>query len=148
MASSILSKLPPSTGPTVIASSKSKLWRSSVAKRSAPPSTVSATSAGPGLLKPHPRGRLPHPQHPRRHARDDGVRRHVARDHRVRPDHRVVADGHAAEDAGAVADPDVVAHAHVALVDPLEPYRAVHLDHAVVEVDQHHAVGYHALAAD
>src|ERR671911_66625 len=148
MASSIWSKLPPSTGPPVTASSKSKLWRSSVAKGSAPPSTVSAASARPVLLKPHPRRRLAHPQHARRHAGDDRVGGYVARDHRVRPDHRVVADGHAAEDAGAVADPDVVAHAHVALVDPLEPYRAIHLDHAVVEVDQHHAVGDHALAAD
>ena len=93
-------------------------------------------------------GRLAHAKDARGHARDDGVGRHVARDHRVRADHGVVADRHAAQDAGAVADPDVVAHAHVALVDALEPDRAVHLDHPVVEVDQHHAVGDHALAPD
>src|SRR4029453_1260476 len=84
----------------------------------------------------------------RGHARDHGVGGHVARDHGIRAYHRVVAYGDSAQDAGAVADPDVVPHAHVALVDALEAYRAVHLDHAVVEVDQHHPVRDHALAPD
>ena len=48
----------------------------------------------------------------------------------------------------AVADPDVVRDAHVALVDPLHADRALHLGDAVVEVDQHHAVGDDALAPD
>src|SRR6185437_3373282 len=65
-----------------------------------------------------------------------------------RPDDRVVAHRGAAEDAGAVADPAVVADAHVALVDALQADRALGLDHPVVEVDQHHAVGDDALAAD
>ena len=60
----------------------------------------------------------------------------------------VVADRRAAQEAGAVADPDVVADAHVALVDALLADRALDLDDAVVEVDQHHAVGDDALAAD
>ena len=60
----------------------------------------------------------------------------------------VVADRDAAQDAGAVADPAVVADVHVALVDPLQPDRALDLDDAVVEVDQHHAVGDDALAPD
>src|SRR5262249_34163429 len=54
----------------------------------------------------------------------------------------------AAQDAGAVADPAVVADLDVALVDPLQADRALDLDDAVVEVDHHHAVGDHALAAD
>src|SRR5204863_2730937 len=58
------------------------------------------------------------------------------------------ADGHATQDAGAVADPDVVADTHVALVDALEAHRSVDLDDAVVEVDQHHAIGDHALSPD
>src|SRR5215216_1798937 len=101
-----------------------------------------------GLPEAHACGCLSHPQDARGHARDDGVGRHVARDDRARADHGVVADRHAAQDAGSVADPHVVAHAHVALVDALEPDRPVHLDHSVVEVDQHHAVGDHALATD
>ena len=60
----------------------------------------------------------------------------------------VVADAHAAQDARAVADPDVVADAHVALVDPLLADRPLDLGDAVVEVDQHHAVGDDALAPD
>src|SRR5215210_2775844 len=142
-------KEPPNTGPTVIASSKSKLWRSRVANRSAAPSSVRSRSALVlALFKPHARGRLAHPQQARGHARYHRIRRDVARDHGVRAHHRVVANGHAAEDARAVADPDVVPHAHVALVDALKADRAVHLDHAVVEVDQHYAVRDHAFAAD
>jgi len=41
-----------------------------------------------------------------------------------------------------------VAHDHLALVDPLQPDRALDLDHAVVEVDEHDAVGEDALAPD
>jgi len=41
-----------------------------------------------------------------------------------------------------------VPDAHVALVDPLQPDRALDLDDAVVEVDEHHAVGDDALAPD
>jgi hypothetical protein len=41
-----------------------------------------------------------------------------------------------------------VADLDVALVDALEPHRPLDLDDAVVEVDQHHAVGDDALAAD
>ncbi len=84
----------------------------------------------------------------RRHAADDGVLGHVARHDRARADDAVVADGDAAQDARAVADPDVVPDAHVALVDALQADRALDLGHAVVEVDQHHAVGEDALAPD
>src|SRR4029079_2854264 len=65
-----------------------------------------------------------------------------------RADDAVVAHRRAAQDARAVADPAVVPDVHVALVDPLQAYRRSHLDNAVVEVDQHHAVGDDALAAD
>src|SRR5437763_684535 len=81
-------------------------------------------------------------------AADDGVGRHVLGDHRARADDRVVADRDAAQEARAVADPHVVADAHVALVDALHADRALDLDDAVVEVDQHHAVGDDALTAD
>ena len=47
-----------------------------------------------------------------------------------------------------VAHPHVVAHLHVALVDALLADGALHLDHAVVEVDEHAAVGEDALAPD
>src|SRR4029079_13111748 len=67
---------------------------------------------------------------------------------RRRADDRVVADRRAAQDARAVADPAVMADVHVALVDALQADRPVLLDHAVVEVDQHHAVGDDALAPD
>src|SRR5205814_3361290 len=67
---------------------------------------------------------------------------------RVRADDRVVADRHAAQERRAVADPHVVADAHVALVDALQADRPVDLDDAVIEVDQHHAIGDDALAAD
>src|SRR5215216_7119687 len=100
------------------------------------------------LAPAHPRRLVPHADDSGRHPGDDRVFGHVARDYRVRPDDGVVAHRHATEDAGAVADPDVVAHADVALVDALEADRAVDLDHAVVEVDQHHPVGDDALAAD
>src|SRR5690348_5429731 len=103
-----------------------------------------AASGGPAHLL----GLFPHPDYSGRYAAHDRVFGHVLRDHGVRADHRVVAHGHAAQDAGAVADPDVVAHAHVGLVDPLDADRAVDLNHPVVEVDQHHAVGDHALAPD
>src|SRR5439155_8477408 len=73
---------------------------------------------------------------------------HVLGHYRARPDDRVVADRHPAQDARAVADPDAVAHANVALVDALEPDAPVDLHHPVIEVDQHHAVGDHALAPD
>ena len=36
---------------------------------------------------------------------------------------------------------------HVALVNPLLANRALDIDHAVIEVDQHHAVGHDALAS-
>src|SRR4051794_10143879 len=94
-----------------------------------------------------PRARA-HPQQTGRRARHDGVRRHVLGHDAARPDDRVVADGDAAQEAGAVADPHVVADAHVALVDALQADRALGLDDAVVEVDQHHAVGDDALAPD
>ena len=64
------------------------------------------------------------------------------------PIDRVVADRDAAQDAGAVADPHVVPDVDVALVDALLADRALDLGDAVVEVDQHHAVGDDALAAD
>src|SRR5919206_316349 len=91
---------------------------------------------------------LAHADEPRRHAADHRVRGHVLGDHRVGADHRVVPDAHPAQDARPVADPDVVAHPYVSLVDALEADRALDLDHPVVEVDQHHAVGDHAFAAD
>src|SRR4051794_23651649 len=100
------------------------------------------------LPEAHAFGLLTHPEQARGHAGHHGVGRYVARDHRARADHGVVADRHAPEDAGAVADPHVVPHAHVALVDALQPDRPVHLDHPVVEVDHHHPVGDHALAPD
>ncbi len=78
----------------------------------------------------------------------DGVGGDVLGDDRARADDRVVADADAAQHARAVADPDVVADAHVALVDALQADRALDLGHAVVEVDQHHAVGEDALAPD
>src|SRR5437763_8110659 len=100
------------------------------------------------LLEAHPTRRLAHPDHPRRDSADHRVGGHILCHHRVRSDDRVVADRHPAEDAGAIADPHVVAHARVALVDALEADRPFNLHHAVVEVDQHHAVGDHALAPD
>src|SRR4051812_4918982 len=78
----------------------------------------------------------------------DRVGRDRLRDDRVRPDHGVVADRHAAQDAGPVAHPHVVADVDVALVDPLFADRALDLDDAVIEVDEHHAVGDDALAPD
>src|SRR5215211_193655 len=102
----------------------------------------------PRLLEAHPPGLLAHADEPRRNAADDGVRRHVPGHHRARPDHGVVPDRHAAQYARAVADPHVVSDLDVALVYALEPDRTVRLDHSVVEVDQHHAVGDHALATD
>src|SRR5204862_3235157 len=48
----------------------------------------------------------------------------------------------------AVPDPHVVADSDVALVDALLTHRPVDLHDAVIEVDQHHAVGNHALAPD
>src|SRR5205085_3029499 len=72
----------------------------------------------------------------------------VPGDHGAGAEHAVVADPHPAQDAHAVADPAVVTHVDVALVDPLQPDRALDVDDAVVEVDQHHAVRDHALAAD
>ena len=50
--------------------------------------------------------------------------------------------------AGAVADPDVRADDDVALVDALCADRPLDVDDAVVEVDEHRAVGDHALLAD
>src|SRR3712207_7517836 len=44
--------------------------------------------------------------------------------------------------------PHVVPDADVALVDALLADRTLDFDHAVVEVDEHHAVGHDALAAD
>ena len=67
---------------------------------------------------------------------------------RVGADDRVVADVDAAQDAGAVADPDVGADLDLARVDALLADRALDLDHAVVEVDEHRPVGDHALLAD
>src|SRR5215210_3644132 len=103
---------------------------------------------GNPLLEAHSAGFLAHAQDARGDTGHDGVRRSVAGDHGVRADHGVVAHRHATQNARAVADPDVVSHSDVALVDALEADRAVHLHHSVVEVDQHHAVGDHALAAD
>src|SRR5580692_4126496 len=67
---------------------------------------------------------------------------------RASADHAVIADAHSPQDARAVADPHVVPDTHVALVDPLQADRALHLHDAVIEVDQHHAVGDDALASD
>src|SRR5699024_7584139 len=72
----------------------------------------------------------------------------VLGDHGVGADHAVVTHGDAAQDARAVADPVVGADPHVTLVDALRADRALDLHDTVVEVDQHHAVGDHALAAD
>src|SRR5688500_333731 len=105
--------------------------------------------AGPfHLLEAHLLRLVAHPEHACGHAADDGIGGHVLRHHGVGADHGVVADRDPAQDARAVADPDVMANAHVALVDPLQPDRPLDLDDAVVEVDQHHAVGDHALPPD
>ena len=134
-----------STGPT----SPSARPRSTRAGASRPRRRVQGTALGLDRVGPAQRcRRLAHPQHPRRDAADDRVRGHVLRDHRVRPDDRVVADADAAQHAGAVADPHVRADVHVAHVDPLAADRALDLDHAVVEVDEHRPVGDHALLAD
>ena len=119
-------------------------WRRSCSPSAArPPGRSAATPA------PAERFRLvPRPQDAGGQAGGDRVRRQVLGDHGARADHGVVADRHAAQDAGAVADPAVVADVDVALVDALHPDRALDLDDAVVEVDQHHAVGDDALAAD
>ena len=79
---------------------------------------------------------------------DHRVRGHVRGDHGVGADDGVVAHPDAPQDARSVADPDVGAHVHVALVDALLADRPLDLDHAVVEVDEHRAVGDHALLAD
>jgi 1,4-alpha-glucan branching enzyme len=83
-----------------------------------------------------------------RDAADDRVVRDVLGNHGAGADHAVVASGDAAKDAGAVADPDVVTDLDVARVDALVPDRPLHLDHPMVEVDHHHAVGDDALAPD
>ena len=111
-----------------------------------------ASSRPPGRARPGRPAQLPrrlaHPDHPRRDAGDDRVGGDVPGDHRVGADDRVVADPDAAQDAGAVADPDVGADLDVAHVDPLLADRALDLDDAVVEVDEHRPVGDHALLAD
>src|SRR5262249_22041049 len=81
-------------------------------------------------------------------AADDGVVGHIAGDNRAGADNGVVPDGGPAQDAGAVPDPDVVTDVDVTLVDPLLADRSFDLDHAVVEVDHHHAFGDDALAPD
>src|SRR5215210_4947984 len=106
--------------------------------------SVAAASSAPAERL----GLVAHAQHARRDAADDGVGRDVLGDHGAGADDRVVADRRAAQDAGAVADPAVVADVDVALVDALQADRPLLLDHAVVEVDQHHAVRDDALAAD
>ena len=120
-------------------------WPPSCSPRAARrPGRTAARSTSPAQL----RRRLAHAQHACGGAGDHGVGRDVLRHDRVGADDAVVADRDAAQDARAVADPAVVPDADVALVDPLEPDRALHLDDAVVEVDQHHAVGDDALAPD
>src|SRR4051794_27276764 len=93
-------------------------------------------------------GRIAVAQDAARQAGRHRVGRDRLRDDRVRPDHRVVADRHAAQDAGAVAHPHVVADVDVALVDALLADGPLDLDDAVVEVDEHHAIGDDALATD
>src|SRR3954449_6065131 len=90
-----------------------------------PHSQAGGRRLGVRLPEAHPCGFLTHPQEPCGHAGHHRVRGYVARDDGVRADHGVVAGRHAAQDARAVADPDVVPNAHVALVDALEPDRAV-----------------------
>ena len=110
----------------------------SAARRPGP--TAPSASAAP----PAPRACAARARARRRRPRPSDVLGHDG----VGADDAVVADGHAAQDARAVADPAVVADADVALVDPLQADRPLDLDDAVVEVDQHHAVGDDALAAD
>src|SRR3954470_3795208 len=55
--------------------------------------------------------RSPAPQHPRRRARGDRVRRQVGRHDAVGPDHAALAHGHAAGDHDVSAAPHVVADA-------------------------------------
>src|SRR3954471_21706251 len=79
---------------------------------------------GPELDGPVPPGRAqealdvavvePLPEHGRRVAADDRVRRHVGGDDRARADDRTVTDAHPGHDHGAVADPHVVADDGVA----------------------------------
>src|SRR5262249_59184673 len=52
------------------------------------------------------------------------------------------------QDASSVPDPNVVTDVDVAFVDPLLTDRTLDLDHPVIEVDHHHAVGDDALASD
>src|SRR5690242_2364016 len=91
---------------------------------------------------------LPHPNDLRGDAADDCIGRHVARHDGVRADDGVVANPDPSQEAGAVADPDVRADHAIALVDPLHPDRALDLDDAVIEVDEHRPVRDHALLAD
>src|ERR1700686_2001241 len=91
---------------------------------------------------------IAHSYEPGRDAADYRIRGDVLCHHCVSADDRVVADAYAAQDAGSVAHPDVVGDVDVALVDALQADGALDFDHAVVEVDQHHAVGHDALAAD
>ena len=128
-------------------------WQARAAPGRSPPAGRSSTrrSRAPAPAHAHRmplgRRRASAAPAPARRAHD-GVGGHVGGDDAARPDDGVVADGHAAQEARAVADPHVVADAHVALVDPLLADRALDLDDAVVEVDEHHAVGDDALAAD
>src|SRR5580704_1128407 len=99
-------------------------------------------------LPAHVGGGVAHADHACGRAADDCVCGHVLGDDRARADDAVLADAHPAQDAGAVADPDVVSDGHVALVDALCADRPLDLGDAVVEVDQHHAVGDDALAPE
>src|SRR6185437_83613 len=92
--------------------------------------------------------RLAHPQYLRRHAAYDRVLGDVLGHDSVGAHDAVVPDAHSPQYARAVAHPNIAPDPYVALVDPLQPDRALHLHHAVVEVDQHHPVGDDALPAD
>src|SRR5689334_16623944 len=47
--------------------------------------------------------------HPSRHARHHGIRRHAPTDHRPGRDHGILTNRHALEDGRRSADPDIVA---------------------------------------
>src|ERR1035438_238439 len=100
------------------------------------------------LLPAHRPRRLAHADHACRRPTDNSIGGHVPGDHSTRADDAVLTDADPAQDARAVADPHVVPDAHVALVDALLADRPVDFGDAVVEVDQHHAVGNDALAPD
>ena len=98
-------------------------------------------------LPAHPRGRLAHADHRAGTPPTTALAGNVLRDHGVRAD---TGCRRRSPPAGCTrrSRSRRCGRRDVALVDPCSADRALDLDHAVVEVDHHHAVGDDALASD